>query len=461
MESVEDITKERKALQWYKENKPEALAIPRLEKKEILTRIGINTSFPYHESGYIKLHPTDFIVEEITEKNEVSEIEPSQKEFSPSFPLNLGCSLVKTGISTFDAINILANSLQVKNGRITYAGIKDVNAVTSQKIVFQNINSDVLEQIKKISLPNIILTDFTSEKKGLSIGNLTGNRFTIFVRTKDKIDEKKLFQAIEKVKNEGFLNFYSVQRFGTPRFLSHFYGMLILQGKYEETIYSFFTKAGLQETPLLKEKRKNAEEVYGNWEKMEEIFAEFPFTFRNELQLLSYLKKEPENFIGALIFLKDQTKFWIYSYTSFLFNQIISQENADLPEKIPLALSYHPDDLAIYRFWLEHDGIGNFINNIRPFKFITADRRFVKTRIFPKNVLAKSAPEGIALSFALEKGVYATTFLENFFDIKEGLPLPEWVKTDESDAKKLLGIGSLEAVKDIFKKNVSSRAALY
>lgn len=461
MESIHDISKEKERLQWYRKNKPEALILPQLEKSEVFARIGINANFPDYENGYIKLHPTDFIVEEINEKNEISQIEPEQKDFVPSFPLNLGCDLIKTGISTFDALNILANILHLKNGRITYAGIKDVNAVTSQKIVFQNINSDVFEQIKRISLPNILLANFTSEKKGLSAGNLIGNKFTIFIRTKDDIDEQELFLAIEKVKTEGFLNFYSVQRFGTPRFISHYYGMLILQGKYEEAVYNFFTKEGLQETPLIREIRKNVEKIYGNWAKMEEIYIELPFTFRNELQLLSYLKKEPNNFIGALIFLKDQTKFWIYAYTSYLFNQIISQKNVDLPEEIPLALSYHPDDMAIYKFWIEHDGIGNFANNLRPFKFITIDRRFVKTRIFPKNVLAKITPQGIALSFSLEKGVYATTFLANFFEIREGLPMPEWVKTDEVDAKKLLGIGSLEAVKDIFKKNLSSRAQLY
>lgn len=461
MESVGDITKEQKALKRYKENEPEVLIPPQLEEKETLARIGVNANFPFHEPGYIKFYPADFIVEEITEKNEISEIEPAQKEFAPSFPLNLGCNLIKSGISTFDAINILANSLQIKNGRITYAGLKDVNAITSQKIVFQSLNPDIFEQIKKVSLPNAFLTNFSTEKKGLSIGDLSGNRFTILVRTKDEISEQKLFQAIEKVKAEGFLNFYSTQRFGTPRFLSHFLGMLILQGKYEETIYNFFTKEGLQETPLIIEKRKKAEESFGDWKKMEEIFSELPFTFRNELHLLTYLKREPEDFIGALIFFKDQTKFWVYSYASFLFNQIISQKNAELPEKIPLLLSYHPDDLEIYRFWLENDKIHNFANNIRPFRFIKLERRYVKTRIFPKNVLLKIIPEGTALSFTLEKGVYATTFLGNFFEVKEGLPLPDWVKTGEIDTKKLLGIGSLEAVREIFKENISSRVVLF
>jgi tRNA(Glu) U13 pseudouridine synthase TruD len=176
---------------------------------------------------------------------------------------------------------------------------------------------------------------------------------------------------------------------------------------------------------------------------------------------LSYLKREPNDFIGALFFFKDQTKFWVYSYASFLFNQIISQKNADLPKKIPLLLSYHPEDVAIYKFWLENDKIHDFKNNIRPFRFIKLERRFVKARIFPQNVLVKAMPEGVALSFALEKGVYATTFLANFFEIKEGLPLPEWVKTDEYDTKKLLGLGSLKAVKEIFKENISSRVVLF
>lgn len=454
----EAFLKEKKLLEDYKKKRPELLIPPSLSEKEILSQIGITLPFPLRQQGYIRFYLQDFIVEEISEKGEISEIEPKKREISPIFPFYFGCDLVKVGISTFDALNLLANTLQIKIGRITYAGLKDVNALTSQKIIFLDLNQELLRKIKKISLPNLFLTNFSIEKKPLCRGDLFGNRFSLFVRIKGEVDEKLFSQNLAKIKKEGFLNFYSVQRFGTPRLISHILGKLILKGEYEKVIFNFFTATGFQEIPLIKEKRKEAKKFFGTWKKMEEIFSEFPFTFRNELQLLSYFKKNQKDFLGALIFFKNQTKFWTYSYASYLFNQILSLKGLELPEKIPLLLSNDSRDIEVYKFWLENDGTQNFQKNIKPFnKFLKLERRFVKTKIFPEKILFKILPEGIVLSFILEKGVYATTFLMNLFEIKEGLPLPEWVKDKKYDLKEIFGIGSIKKARKIFGKIIEER----
>ncbi|MCP6719356.1 MAG: tRNA pseudouridine(13) synthase TruD [Patescibacteria group bacterium] len=450
--------KEKETLENYKKIKPKSFITPSLSEKEMLSQIGINIPLPERPKGYIRFYFQDFIVEEVSKKGEILGVEPEEEEgeISPSFPFHCGANLVKVGISTFDALNLLANSLQMKVGRITYAGLKDLNALTSQKIVFLDLNQEIFEKIKKLSLPDLFLNNFSIEKKGLLRGELFGNRFSLFLRTEKGIDEKLFSKNVNKIKEEGFLNFYSVQRFGTPRFISHILGKLILQGKYEEVVFNFLTNLGLQEIPLLNEKRKKAKEYFGDWKKIEETFLDLPFTFRNELQLLSYLKENPQDFIGALVFLKDQTKFWTYSYASHLFNQILSLKGLELPEEIPLLLSDNPVDRKVYEFWLEKDETEYFTRNIRPFRFIKLQRRFVRTRVIPKDVLFKALPEGVAISFTLEKGVYATTFLMNLFQAKEALPLPEWVKEKEYDTKEVLGIGSIDKTKKIFKKILSS-----
>ncbi len=453
--------KEQKVFEWYKNNKNESLIPPQITEEEIFSRIGIAIPNKSRPQGYLRLYPEDFIVEEVSQKKEISEIEPRKKEIHPSYPFHFGCNLVKAGISTFDAQNLLANALEIKNGRITYAGLKDVNAITSQKIIFLDLNAEIFEKIKNVSFSNLFLTDFHLEKKSISPGGLYGNRFTILLRTKEGINEQNFSKHIAETKEKGFLNFYSTQRFGTPRFSSHILGKLILQGKFKETIFTFFTEPGLQEIPLIKEKRKEVKNCFGDWKKAEEIFSELPFTFRNELQLLSYLKENPKNFTGALIFLKDQTKFWMYAYSSYLFNKIISIEELDLPDELPLLLSNYQSDKNLYRLWLEKDEIGNFERNIYPFRFLKLTRRFVKTKLFPEKVLFKTVPSGVVLSFILEKGAYATTFLANFFEIKEGLPLPKWVKHEKYDTKKLLGTGSLEAVKENFGENILSPLVLF
>jgi len=441
--------KEKEVFEYYKKNNPDVLVAPSFSEKEVFSRIGINISLSDRPQGYLRFHLQDFIVEEVLENREISEIEP-RKNFISSLPVpfTLYANLVKTGISTPDAINFIADYLEIKSNKIGHAGLKDVKALTSQRIAFPNINLEILEKIKEISSPKFFLTNFILGKGSINPGQLFGNRFTIFIRTKEKADEKWLSQYSYRLGKQGFLNFYHIQRFGTPRFLSHFFGKLIFQGKYKETILAFLTMPGLKEIPLIKDRRQEARTFFEDWEKMEKIFEEFPYTFRNEIRLLSYLKQNPKNFIGALIFFRDQTTLWVYAYTSYLFNLVLSLKEIELPEKIPI-LSEDLRDQKIYEFWLEKDEIENFKKNLFPFKFIKSKRRFVKTKVFPKNVLFKILPEGVILSFILEKGVYATTFLMNFFEISQGLPLPEWVDTQESDIKDILGIGSVKEVKKI------------
>jgi len=444
--------KEQEIFEAYKNKSPELLISPPILEKDVLSRIGIDISFPPRPQGYIRFYPQDFIVEEVSRNGEISEIELKNNEISPSFPFNLGCNLIKIELPTLDSLNILSETLQIKIKRITYAGLKDTDAFTSQKIIIIDVGSDLLERIKKLSLSNILLTDFTIEKEFLSPGRLSGNRFFIFIRIKEKIDEKYLNLTLERIKKEGILNFYFSQRFGEPRFINHILGKLISQGKYREAVFNFLVNSGLSEIPLIKKKREEANNYFGNWKEMKKIFLEFPFTFRNEILLLSYLENNPSDFTGALASIKDMAQIFIFAYSSYLFNKILSlsQKGLDLHEEIPLLLSDNWRDWKVYEYWLLEDKTQDFITNLKPFlKFFKLRRRFVKSRIFPEKVISKIMPEGTALSFILGKGSYATTFLSYLFEIKAASPVPEWINNKEYDIKKELGFGSLNNIKKL------------
>ena len=227
--------KEREVFERYKETNPELFIPSKIPERELLSQIGINISFSFRPKGYIRLYFHDFIVEEISLEQKISEIEPKEKKsilpYLDSFTLYV--DLVKVGITTSLAIFNLAQNLDIRPGKIGYGGLKDIKALTSQKIAFPNINSETLGKIKSLSHPNFFLTNFNFDKGSVQPGQIFGNRFTIFIRTKKDIDKKLISERLEKIKKEGFLNFYHVQRFGTPRFLSHIFGKLNLQGKYE------------------------------------------------------------------------------------------------------------------------------------------------------------------------------------------------------------------------------------
>lgn len=109
--------------------------------------------------------------------------------------------LVKKNNNTVDAIKKVAQSLQMKEKNIGFAGSKDKNAVTEQ---ICSIKYGSREKLSKISIPNIHLKFVGYGDAPISLGDHQGNYFEITIRNLDneKIDK---INCIE--------NYFDEQRF--------------------------------------------------------------------------------------------------------------------------------------------------------------------------------------------------------------------------------------------------------
>ncbi len=72
----------------------------------------------------------------------------------------------------------------------------------------------------------------------------------------------------------------------------------------------------------------------------------------------------------------------------------------------------------------------------------------MKPKIIPEIHSYKITAEGLAITFSLPKGAYATTMLMYLFNSVTGYPVPEWLKTGYVDTKEVLGTGSLSEIKE-------------
>jgi len=439
--------KQREYLEKMQSARPDLFEVNKLfTEEEVLPQIGITTLDPQRPEGFLRLYPQDFIVEEIQSDGNLSTIEP--KDDVPEKPnkekFTLYTDLIKVGISTLEAINRLAQKLNITPNKIGYAGIKDAQALASQRIGLPGIK---YEQMQDLKCEGFFLTHFFYNKGTIEIGSLRGNRFTIFIRTKEHFPRERLREKLTLLKENGFLNYYHTQRFGGTKLLSHILGKLILQKKYQEAIEIFLTTPNPYSIKFVQAVQLKAERVFGHWQKMKEILEHLPYTFQNEIKVLDYLIQKPRNFLGALIKIKDQTQLWVYAYASLVFNQYLSwakENRVALPEKIPLLLSNNYQEQRLYEATLTDDKIYNIKVALQPFKFIQLKRRMNPTMIYPKDILAKSLDQGVIISFTLSKGAYATTFLMNLFKLRQGLPIPEWLNKEEIDSKKILEIGTSE-----------------
>ena len=153
----------------------------------------------------LKKFPEDFIVDEVF-KRELS---------NGRYTIFL---LKKTDYTTPGAIAEVARQLNVSQKNISYAGLKDRRAITTQYISILNAPSNY-----KFSHPNIELKHIGSSKGPVSLGDLEGNNFKIIVR-----EAKGL-----KVTKSNVPNYFDEQRFSK---INHEVGKLLVKKEFEKAV---------------------------------------------------------------------------------------------------------------------------------------------------------------------------------------------------------------------------------
>jgi len=148
--------------------------------------------------------------------------------------------LRKQNMTTLEAISKLSNMLHISEDRIGYAGNKDKRAVTEQRISIQGGTQEEVNQV--------FTDEFDLEVVGrgdhIGLGNLSANRFEIRVRQLGLPIEdlrNRSLKIVEELDGK-FPNYFGQQRFGSTRPITHQVGRLILQGEYEEAVWTYIAK---------------------------------------------------------------------------------------------------------------------------------------------------------------------------------------------------------------------------
>lgn len=443
---------EKEFLEKEKTTQPELFVRPILiDDDATLAIAGIENALGKRVRGHIKLFPEDFIVEEVSQDGALHTIddEPLFREMPPSEEIRtIWADTVKMGLDTIEVVNELSLRLGVDKKFIGVGGIKDKHALTSQALSIRGVQPDALAHI---SAPNFFLKNISFGKGALQTGALLGNRFTIHVRTLKPIRQEDIESELRDLEEQGFWNFFYLQRFGTPRLISHKLGLLLLQGKFEETVQWALTRPTEREIPYFRGLREKILEQWGNWEAITAITDVLPYSFRSERRMLAYLVKNPSDFIGALNQIPEQVKLWVYAYASFLFNKTLSRlirTEEEIPFSLPLAFSRDPRTRKFYGEFFSLHKIGPPFHALKNFPYVQKPEKDIETlkKFTLHGVRASNA--GVALDFSLEKASYATTLLSHIFILSQGQPVPEGICSYEVDLKSILGTGTIAPLRE-------------
>ncbi|HEY0908337.1 MAG TPA: tRNA pseudouridine(13) synthase TruD [Candidatus Paceibacterota bacterium] len=422
-----------------------------VESAQDLSRFGI--FIPGKEllpQGFMKLYAEDFIVEEIDLSGKVLTIDHENVLAKDSAIDGEGdtiyATLVKCSLSTLEVVKDLAKQLNIPEKSIGYAGIKDKHAVTSQRISLRGADESAL---RNVSSPFYFLKDVARGKGVISMTNLSGNRFGIFLR----MNPGETIALADKP-SEDFYNYFYMQRFGSPRLINYLWGFELLRGNYEAAVRSVMFDVQPRELPFISQLRNEAK-TKKTWAEVKEVFDPILNIMHCEAPMLDRLISNPKDFTGALNLIPDQVQLWLYGLASLLFNEKISsfvQKDMRPPTVLPFIFSFDRADIEAYR--KELTALGMFpppFQNLKPLPFIRLAHRTVKTIETARNIEVRNSEHGSFVSFSLPKGAYATTFLSHHITIV-GDALPEGMSKERIDGSAVSENPARAQTIDIFRK---------
>jgi tRNA pseudouridine13 synthase len=151
----------------------------------------------------IRSTPEDFVVEELP-------------AYTPSGRgEHLFITFRKTGKNTLDVLRDLARALGVDPRSAGYAGLKDRHAVTLQTVSLPfPIARPFEESVAAIALPGVEIVSAARHDNKLKPGHLAGNRFRIVLRGIPAEDITRVREKLLEVGRVGVPNAFGPQRFG-------------------------------------------------------------------------------------------------------------------------------------------------------------------------------------------------------------------------------------------------------
>ncbi|HAT6979344.1 TPA: tRNA pseudouridine(13) synthase TruD [Legionella pneumophila] len=152
-----------------------------------------------NSTATFKLCPEDFQVNELFEGQFSGEGE------------HIVLKIEKKGLTTEQVVKSLASLINKPIKLISYAGLKDKQALTTQWLSI-HAPGEVIEGIETLEAPGWKILECTRHNKKLRPGFLSGNHFTITLRNVS--NETDLIHRIEQIKLKGVPNYFGEQRFG-------------------------------------------------------------------------------------------------------------------------------------------------------------------------------------------------------------------------------------------------------
>ncbi|MFO0908453.1 MAG: tRNA pseudouridine(13) synthase TruD [Isosphaeraceae bacterium] len=233
--------------------------------------------------------------------------------------------LTKRGLGTLEAIEAICRRWNLAGRRVSYGGLKDRHALTTQYLTivegperFLQESSFELEPLGRVDLP-------------YGPAHFRGNRFVVVIRDLDLPAVERARRGLAELPRDGLPNYFDDQRFGSVGFDGGFVARAWLQGQHEEAFRLAVAAPNPSDRPGTKQEKAILREFWGNWAE-----AKARLDRSHARSLVTYLADHPTDFKGAFSRIRRELRTLYFSaYQSYLWNLILARviERLTTPEQ--------------------------------------------------------------------------------------------------------------------------------
>ncbi|MBI4361387.1 tRNA pseudouridine(13) synthase TruD [Candidatus Micrarchaeota archaeon] len=377
-------------------------------------------------------NPSEFIVEEILSDGTVLEID---KPIDLGKPEDQGLErdyfthfvLQKTDWNTMQALGSLAHRLNVKPGRLNFAGTKDKKAVTVQRCSAFAVEP---QRILSANVKDVVVLGAWKAKEKMRLGDLGGNRFTITLtkeNTGATVDAERVQENVEASKYT-MKNLFGAQRFGSLRQNTATVGKHVVAGNLESAAWEYLAGEGPEPENFASVRKKLREE-----KDFAAAQTYFPHPLRYEKQMLAHLAVTSTDFGGSLRRLpRNLQLMFVHAFQAELFNEYVAENEGDyscpsnplgfpdVQKAVPGSelewpcahvIGYDVELSESEGAFLEEKGVDASAFKLKSMPELSAKGVLRPTRVPLKDFQIVSE-EPLVVRFSLPSGSYATTALD-------------------------------------------------
>lgn len=167
--------------------------------------------------------------------------------------------LEKVGWNTVDALGRIARAWGVPLSRFAYGGKKDRHARTSQYVTVADPRD------LSLRAPGYTFRFLGYSDEPMGPDRILYNRFTLTIRELTPAEAERLQDGLRRVREQGFINYFDDQRFGSLDRERGFIAERLLQGRWEEALAIALTAVHPEESREAKARKRALRERWGQW----------------------------------------------------------------------------------------------------------------------------------------------------------------------------------------------------